>query len=49
MVGAGAGAAYAGWIRTINGDYAIAWYSAGALCILAAASFVLMKRKVVEA
>jgi sugar phosphate permease len=49
MVGAGAGAAFAGWIRTVNGDYSIAWYTAGALCIAAASSFVFLKRKVVEA
>lgn len=44
MVGAGAGASFAGWIRSNQGDYAIAWVMAGALCIVAAASFSLMRR-----
>lgn len=46
MVGAGAGASFAGWIRSNNGDYAMAWLTAGILCILAAASFALMPKKV---
>ncbi len=44
MVGAGAGASFAGWIRSNQGDYAIAWLMAGVLCIVAAASFSLMRR-----
>jgi cyanate permease len=40
MVGAGIGASFAGWIRSSNGSYEIAWYAAGALCLLAA--FVAM-------
>ena len=45
MVGAGAGASFAGWIRSSNGDYALAWLTAGLLCIAAAASFALMPKK----
>ena len=47
MVGAGAGASFAGWIRSNQGDYALAWLTAGILCILAAASFSLMRRPAV--
>ena len=36
MVGAGVAASYAGWIRDIQGDYLIAWLTAGGLCVLAA-------------
>jgi predicted MFS family arabinose efflux permease len=45
MVGAGAGASFAGWIRSSNGDYSLAWLTAGVLCIAAAASFALMPKK----
>jgi predicted MFS family arabinose efflux permease len=45
MIGAGAGAAYAGWIRESNGDYAIAWLTAGLLCLAAAASMSLLRRR----
>jgi sugar phosphate permease len=45
MIGAGAGAGYAGWIRTSNGDYAIAWITAGVLCMIAASSMFLMRRR----
>ena len=36
MVGAGLGASFAGWIRTVDGTYRTAWMSAGVLCIAAA-------------
>ena len=36
MVGAGVAASYAGWIRDSQGDYLIAWLTAGGLCVLAA-------------
>ena len=36
MVGAGVAASYAGWIRGVQGDYLIAWLTAGGLCVLAA-------------
>ena len=36
MVGAGVAASYAGWIRETQGDYLIAWLTAGGLCVLAA-------------
>lgn len=42
MVGAGAGASFAGWIRATHGDYSLAWLVAGLLCLGAAASFSLM-------
>jgi MFS family permease len=35
MVGAAIAAAFAGWIRVIEGSYFIAWMTAGALCLLA--------------
>ena len=38
MVGAGVAASYAGWIRTGLGDYFVAWMTAGALCLGAAAT-----------
>ena len=38
MVGAGVAASFAGWIRTERGDYFIAWMTAGALCLAAAAA-----------
>lgn len=36
MVGAGIGASAAGWIRATQGDYRLAWWTAGALCLAAA-------------
>lgn len=36
MVGAGLGASYAGWIRTVDGSYRTAFVSAGVLCLVAA-------------
>jgi predicted MFS family arabinose efflux permease len=44
MIGAGAGATFAGWVRTINGDYSIAWYMAGGLCLVAAVSIFGIKK-----
>ena len=44
MVGAGFGAGFAGWIRESQGDYSLAWYTAGALCLVAAASIPLLRR-----
>ena len=45
MVGAGIGASFAGFIRSASGDYAIAWVTAGILCIFAALSFGLMPKQ----
>ncbi|QBR94544.1 MFS transporter [Nocardioides euryhalodurans] len=36
MVGAGVAASFAGWVRTVQGDYLAAWLTAGGLCVLAA-------------
>lgn len=44
MVGAGAAATYAGWIRTSQGSYNIAWFTAAALALLASASIMLIPR-----
>lgn len=49
MVGAGVAASYAGWIRTLQGDYFTAWVTAGILCIGAAAACLLIPRKRVDA
>ena len=35
MVGAGVAASYAGWIRTVPGDYFVAWMTAGGMCLVA--------------
>jgi MFS family permease len=48
MVGAGVAASYAGWIRTFQGDYFIAWATAGILCIGAAAACLLIPRRRVD-
>ena len=45
MVGAAIAAAFAGAIRDIQGDYFIAWITAALLCLIAAASFVLLRDK----
>jgi hypothetical protein len=37
MVGAAIAAAVSGWIRVVSGDYATAWWLAGALAVTAAA------------
>jgi len=44
MVGAGFAASYAGWIRTWQGDYFVAWVTAGALCLAAAALCLTIPR-----
>lgn len=44
MVGAGVAASYAGWIRQSNGDYYVAWLTAGGLCIAAAAACLMIPR-----
>ena len=38
MVGAGVAASYAGWVRTVQGDYISAWIIAGIHCVGAAAA-----------
>ena len=42
MVGAGIAAAYAGWIRQVNGDYLAAWLTAGVLCLGASVAILLV-------
>ncbi|MCA0438010.1 MAG: MFS transporter [Actinobacteria bacterium] len=49
MVGAGAGASVAGWIRQSQGDYRLAWWAAGLLCAAAAASVFTIRRPEVPA
>lgn len=44
MVGAALAAAISGWIRVIAGDYAFAWWIAGALALIAAALSMLITR-----
>jgi MFS family permease len=44
MVGAGIAASYAGWIRQVDGDYFIAWITAGGLCLFAAAIVFLIPK-----
>jgi cytochrome oxidase assembly protein ShyY1 len=44
MIGAAIAASFAGWIRESNGDYAIAWYAAAILCLIAAAAMLLLKK-----
>jgi MFS family permease len=49
MVGAGIGASFAGWIRSTNGSYEIAWYAAGVLCLIAAGvAMTIRKQPAVE-
>jgi predicted MFS family arabinose efflux permease len=45
MVGAGLAASYAGEIRAHTGDYRIAWFTAGILCIVAALSFFSLRER----
>ena len=45
MVGAGVAASFAGWIRTSQGDYLLAWLTAGVLCVVAAAACLLIPRR----
>jgi predicted MFS family arabinose efflux permease len=43
MVGAAVAATFAGAIRQAQGSYNIAWITAAVLCLLAAASFYLLR------
>ena len=45
MVGAGVAASYAGWIRTAQGDYLVAWLTAGGMCLVASALCLLVPRR----
>lgn len=45
MVGAGVAASFAGWIRTAQGDYLLAWLTAGGLCVVAAAACLLIPKR----
>jgi predicted MFS family arabinose efflux permease len=45
MVGAGIGASFAGWVRSSNGSYEIAWYAAGVLCLVAAAVAMTIRKQ----
>jgi len=45
MVGAGVAASFAGWIRQVDGDYLVAWITAGVLCIAASALCLLVPRR----
>jgi len=45
MVGAGVAASYAGVVRQTQGEYDIAWYTAGGLCLLAAAAVLAIPRE----
>jgi MFS family permease len=49
MVGAGVAASFAGWIRTTQGDYLMAWLTAGGLCLAAAGACLLVPRTPVPA
>jgi predicted MFS family arabinose efflux permease len=44
MIGAAIAASFAGWIRESQGSYTIAWYTAAALCLVAALSVLLLRR-----
>jgi MFS family permease len=44
MVGAGAAAVFAGGIREATGSYAAAWFTAGALCLVAAVAAMMVPR-----
>lgn len=44
MIGAAIAASFAGWIRTSQGDYEIAWYTAAVLCLIAAGSLFLLRK-----
>ena len=45
MVGAGVAASFAGWIRTSQGDYLLAWLTAGGLCVAAAVACLAIPRR----
>ncbi len=49
MVGAGVAASFAGWVRTVQGDYLAAWLTAGGLCLVAAVACLLIPRRPVVA
>lgn len=49
MVGAGVAASFAGWIREASGEYLIAWFTAGGLCVLAAFLCLAIPRSVPDA
>ena len=44
MIGAGAAASFAGWIRQTHGDYNIAWFVAAALALVASASVIFIPK-----
>ena len=44
MVGAAIAASFAGLIREVQGSYFIAWITAAVLCLVAAASVLILKR-----
>lgn len=44
MIGAAIAASFAGWIRTSQGNYEIAWYTAAVLCLIAAGSLFLLRK-----
>ena len=45
QLGASAAAFSAGAIRTVSGDYQLAFWIAGVLCVAAGASFLMMGRR----
>jgi MFS family permease len=45
MVGAGVAASFAGWVRTAQGDYLVAWLTAGGLCLAAAVACLLIPKR----
>lgn len=45
MVGAAVAAQYAGAVREVTGAYTLAWWTAGALCVVASASCLLARRR----
>jgi len=44
MVGAGVAATYAGWVREVQGDYFVAWMTAGGMCLAAAVLCMMIPR-----
>jgi MFS family permease len=45
MVGAAVAAQYAGAVRAVTGEYTLAWWTAGALCLVASAACLLARRR----
>ncbi|HEX8497846.1 MAG TPA: MFS transporter [Actinomycetales bacterium] len=45
MVGAGVAASYAGVVRQTRGEYDLAWYTAGVLCLVAAVAVLAIRRE----